>query len=114
MRDWLAEKGMSEADLGAWELALVEAANNAVKYTGPEAPPSAGRHRNASWGDREVEAQLTDHTAGFDWPDDPALPNVDSERGRGLFLIKSLTDNVVYLRHPGHNVLVLRRARPGN
>ena len=36
VRDWLAQMGMPEADLGAWELALVEAANNAVKYTSPE------------------------------------------------------------------------------
>ena len=34
---WLAEKNLPEADLGAWELALMEAVNNAVKY----APPAA-------------------------------------------------------------------------
>ena len=111
VRDWLAERGMPEADLGAWELALVEAANNAVKYTSPE-----GRRLpvviEIFLGEQDVEAQLTDHTAGFDWPDKVELPDLESERGRGLFLIKSLTDSVVYLRHPGHNVLLLRRARP--
>jgi len=34
---WLAEKGLPEADLGAWELALIEAVNNAVKYADPGA-----------------------------------------------------------------------------
>ena len=34
---WLGELGLPEAELGAWELALVEAANNAVKYARPEA-----------------------------------------------------------------------------
>ena len=32
VRDWLAEKGLPEMELGGWELALAEAANNAVKY----------------------------------------------------------------------------------
>ncbi len=34
---WLGELGLPEADLGAWELALTEAGNNAVKYSKPEA-----------------------------------------------------------------------------
>ena len=111
VRDWLAEKGLSEADLSAWELVLVEAGNNAVAY----ADPAARRLPvgiEISCGSCDVEAQVTDHTTGFDWPEDVTLPEPESESGRGLFLIKSLTDRVVYLRHPGHNVLVLRRARP--
>ena len=32
VRAWLGERGLPEADLGSWGLALVEAANNAVKY----------------------------------------------------------------------------------
>jgi len=111
VRDWLAEKGLPEADLGGWELALVEAANNAVKYADAKArqlPVTI----EISCGERDVEARITDHTAGFDWPAEVALPDMDSESGRGLFLIKSLTDQVTYLRHAGENVMVLRRARP--
>jgi anti-sigma regulatory factor (Ser/Thr protein kinase) len=37
LHGWLAEKNFPEAELGAWELALIEAGNNAVKY----APDSA-------------------------------------------------------------------------
>ena len=111
VRDWLAEKGIPEADLGAWELALVEAANNAVKYAAPEA-----RHLpviiEVSCGRRDVEARVTDHTAGFEWPAEVKLPVEESESGRGLFLMKSLTDSVAYLRGASKNVLVLRRARP--
>ena len=111
VRDWLAEKGLPEADLGAWELALVEAANNAVKYA-----DASARQRpvtiEISCGEREVEARITDQTAGFDWPAAVDLPDVESESGRGLFIIKSLTDQVIYLRHPDENVMVLRRARP--
>ena len=108
--DWLAENGLPEAEIGAWELALVEAANNAVKYAGVEA-----RTRpvvlEISGGERDLEARITDHTAGFDWPEKVALPDAEAESGRGLFLIKSLMDSAVYLRAPGENVLVLRRAR---
>jgi serine phosphatase RsbU (regulator of sigma subunit)/anti-sigma regulatory factor (Ser/Thr protein kinase) len=108
---WLGELGLPEADLGAWELSLTEAGNNAVKYSSPEA-----RQRpivfEISAGARDVEARVTDHTAGFDWPAEVTLPEPDAERGRGLFLMKSLTDDIFYLRHPGQNVLVLRRGRP--
>jgi len=108
---WLGELALPEADLGAWELSLIEAGNNAVKYAPPEA-----RRRPVSFelsaGIRDVEARVTDHTPGFDWPEEIALPEPDAEHGRGLYLMKSLTDEVFYLRHPGQNVLVLRRARP--
>ena len=108
---WLAEKNFSEAELGAWELALVEAANNAVKYA-----DAAARARpviiEISAGERDVEVRVTDHTAGFDWPPEIKLPDENAERGRGLYLMKSLTEEIFYLRHPGQNVLVLRRARP--
>ena len=108
---WLAEKNFSEAELGAWELALVEAANNAVKYA-----DATARTRpvviEISAGERDIEVRVTDHTAGFDWPQEIKLPNDSAERGRGLYLMKSLTDEIFYLRHPSQNVLVLRRARP--
>ena len=108
---WLAEKNLPEADLGAWELALMEAVNNAVKY----APPAARELPviiEISCGERDVEARITDHTAGFDWPGEVKLPEDESESGRGLFLMKSLTDRAIYFRHPGENILELRRARP--
>jgi serine phosphatase RsbU (regulator of sigma subunit)/anti-sigma regulatory factor (Ser/Thr protein kinase) len=108
---WLAEKNFSEAELGAWELALVEAVNNAVKYA-DAAARALPVVIEISAGERDVEVRVTDHTAGFDWPQEIKLPDDSAERGRGLYLMKSLTDEVFYLRHPGQNVLVLRRARP--
>ncbi len=109
VREWLAEKGLPEADLGGWELALVEAANNAVKYADEKARQMPVIIE-VSCGEREVEARITDHTAGFEWPAEVDLPDMESESGRGLFLMKSLTDHLAYLRHPGENVMVLRRA----
>ena len=55
---------------------------------------------------------MTDHTAGFNWPDQIGLPAAEAEKGRGLYLIQSLTDYAGYFRQPEENVLVLRRARP--
>jgi serine phosphatase RsbU (regulator of sigma subunit)/anti-sigma regulatory factor (Ser/Thr protein kinase) len=111
VRGWLAEKNLPDAELGAWELALVEAANNAVKYA------AAGARKlpvviEVSAGERDVEVRVTDRTNGFDWPAEIKLPAADAESGRGLYLMKSLTDELFYLRHPAQNVLVLRRRRP--
>lgn len=108
---WLAEKNFSEAELSAWELALVEAANNAVKYADASAR-TLPVVIEISAGERDVEVRVTDHTAGFDWPPEIKLPDENAERGRGLYLMTSLTEEIFYLRHPGQNVLVLRRARP--
>ena len=107
---WLADLGLTEADLGAWELALTEAGNNAVKYT-PAKTRALPIVLEILAGAREIEARVTDHTPGFDWPDEIQLPAADAEHGRGLFLMQSLTDKVFYQRHSGENVLVLRRAR---
>ena len=111
VRDWLGELGLPESELGAWELALVEAANNAVKYAGDEARKQPVVIE-VSAGAKDIEARVGDHTAGFDWPAEIKLPEADAECGRGLYLMKSLTDEIFYLRHPGQNILVLRRARP--
>jgi serine phosphatase RsbU (regulator of sigma subunit)/anti-sigma regulatory factor (Ser/Thr protein kinase) len=107
---WLADLGLPEADLGAWELALTEAGNNVVKYT-PAETRVLPIVLEILAGAREIEARVTDHTRGFDWPAEIQLPAADAERGRGLFLMQSLTDKVFYQRHAGENVLVLRRAR---
>ena len=111
VRDWLAEKNFPEAELGAWELALIEAGNNAVKYAGAEAK-QLPVVIEVSAGERDVEVRVTDHTGGFDWPREIKLPDADAERGRGIYLMKSLTDEIFYLRSAAQNILVLRRARP--
>jgi serine phosphatase RsbU (regulator of sigma subunit) len=55
--------------------------------------------------------RVTDHTAGFEWPARIALPEPDSERGRGLYLIGTLMRNVRYLRSAEENLLVMRHPR---
>lgn len=109
--DWLAAKGFPEAELGAWQLALIEAANNAVKYA-DAAASALPVVIEISCGTQFIEARITDHTAGFEWPVAAGLPAKEAESGRGIYLIKSLTDSAQYFRSAGENILTLRRARP--
>ena len=113
VRQFLAAAGLPEEDLHAWELMVTEAANNATEYATEE-----GRQRSnlleVFCRDCEIEVRLTDHTAGFDMPARAELPSVDSEKGRGLFLIQSLADEVEYLRGREENCMVIRKKRPAS
>lgn len=112
IRGFLAEHGVRENELFACESCLAEACNNAVEYARDAArtfPPSV----DAIYGDELIELRVTDHTAGFDWPAEIVLPPPTSERGRGLFIIKSTMDEVAYLRGASENVLVMRFKRAG-
>ena len=97
VRHFLAVQGCGEDELSAIELALAEACNNAIKYVG-----DAGRDKpiavEALCDDQDIELRVTDHTAGFEWPEKIELPEAESESGRGLFLITSLMDGADYLR----------------
>jgi serine phosphatase RsbU (regulator of sigma subunit)/anti-sigma regulatory factor (Ser/Thr protein kinase) len=106
----LAGAGLSEDELGHWELVLAEAGNNAVYYAlgwEKHRPVRFEFYVDAQW----VEARVQDHGPGFDLPDEVELPPPDSEDGRGLFLIKTLTDEAAYYRGRGGNWLVLRKKR---
>src|SRR5262245_23086770 len=89
VRHFLAVQGCLEEELYACELSLAEACNNAVKYVG-----DTGRSQpigvEALCDESQIELRITDHTAGFKWPDKVELPDSESESGRGLFLMQSL------------------------
>ena len=110
MRQFLAAAALPEEDLHGWELMVTEAANNATEYT-TEAGRALLNRLEVFCRDLEVEVRLTDHTAGFDMPAQAELPSIDSEKGRGLFLIQSLADEVEYLRGRGENCMVIRKKR---
>jgi serine phosphatase RsbU (regulator of sigma subunit)/anti-sigma regulatory factor (Ser/Thr protein kinase) len=105
-RDFLAARGLPEHIVAALELALVEAANNAVEHSTGEARARPIRIE-ATVSVHQVELRVCDRTAGFEWPEQPALPDDESESGRGIFLIHSLVDRASYLRGKGENCLVL-------
>ncbi len=110
LRAFLADHLLDESELFACELCLAEACNNAVQYVDE-------RFRNeaivaeAVCTASQVELRVTDHTAGFSFPDKPDAPPADSERGRGLFIIHSMMDGVRYLRSENHNTLVMWKRR---
>jgi anti-sigma regulatory factor (Ser/Thr protein kinase)/GAF domain-containing protein len=110
VRQFLAEQGLTHDELMACELALAEACNNAVIYA-----TDAGRRLpieiETLCDAQRLELRVRDHTAGFDWPANLELPPRQSERGRGLYLIRSLMDRVEYLRGQSHNCLMLQRER---
>lgn len=112
IHQFLVEQGCDEEILTACDLALVEACNNAIQYA-----PQAARARPVSVEVirtlHQLELRVTDHTKGFEWPERIELPAPESESGRGLFLIQSLMDSVLYLRGPGENTLVLRKSLLG-
>lgn len=108
---WLADHQIQDAECQQWELVLAEAANNAVLYATPEQARQAAAIE-VVLSESQIEVRITDHTIGFDWPVSVELPQDDeSDHGRGLFIIKSLTDHASYLRGQGQNVLCLRANR---
>lgn len=110
-RTFLKRQGLTEDELNAWELVLTEAANNVVLHMPPERAAEGGWNLNLFVTSGQVTATLTDHSPGFDWPDKVELPDIESESGRGLFIIKEMTDSRHYLRGPQENVLTLVRTR---
>lgn len=107
---FLRENGCSENESLDFEMALVEACNNGVQHAVPNA-----RHKplllELQCGANSIELHLTDHTAGFDWPEQAPLPEPDAESGRGVYLIQSLMDECRYERGKGANTLILRKTR---
>jgi len=107
-RELLATQGATPDDLMNCELALVEACNNAIVYASEHERHKPVEIQLLTEGTR-LEIQVVDHTPGFDWPVQLQLPDPEAEHGRGLFIIRSLMDEVVYLRGNGENRLIMRK-----
>ena len=110
VRGFLAERSLSAQELTTCELALAEACNNAINYAAGAAqvmPIEIEVMCSAT----QVEFRVNDHTSGFEWPSRAELPDSDSERGRGLYLIQSLMDNSEYFRGTSENSLRMRMNR---
>jgi anti-sigma regulatory factor (Ser/Thr protein kinase) len=110
IRSFLARQGVAEKELFSYELCVAEASNNAVEY-------AEGPSRNlkpiaeALLTPTQIELRVTDHTAGFTLLERIPPPSPMANRGRGLFLIQSVMDEVRYLRGTNENILVMRKKR---
>ena len=112
VREYLAARGVAERDLWACELAFVEGCNNAIQHT----PANRAAEKlliELSCESSHVELRIKDHTHGFEFPTESRLPEPQEERGRGIYLMRTLMDEVDYIRDPSSNCLVLRKARTG-
>ena len=85
-----ADAGLSGDDVADFELAAQELMTNAIRHGG-----GWGRVRVYRDGPALI-CSMTDHGPGFtDDPADPGLsPPIDVEGGRGIFLVRQLTDGV--------------------
>ena len=112
IRAFLHDRGLLEKDIWACELAFVEGCNNAVEHT-PDTHTASKIMVELSLAPGHIELRIKDHSQGCDFPPDSSLPPAYAERGRGIFLIRSLMDDVVYLRSSSSNCLVLKKAITG-
>jgi PAS domain S-box-containing protein len=100
---WLAEAGVAGPDREDLVVAVNEAAANSIEH--------AYRGRRA--GDVTVEADLDDGLAisvidHGTW----RFGEGDPERGRGMYIMRSLVDDLEVVRRPDGTTVVLRRALP--
>ena len=89
---------ISEDHYGNILIALTEAVNNAITH-GNQLNPSKKVCLNMGTTLNEVEFTIKDEGNGFDFNNvpDPTLPeNIEKLSGRGIFLMKSLADDVVF------------------
>jgi serine phosphatase RsbU (regulator of sigma subunit)/anti-sigma regulatory factor (Ser/Thr protein kinase) len=110
IRKFLSEQGVTEKELYSYELCVAEASSNAVEYAEGSAR-GLNPIAEALFTSAQIELRITDHTAGFDLKEKIQLPSPLSDRGRGLFLIQSVMDEVRYLRGTNENILVMRKKR---
>jgi serine/threonine-protein kinase RsbW len=86
-------------------LVLTEAMTNAIKYGAPESTDEKV-HILINVGENELLIKIYDCGQGFDISEIPA-PDFEKleDRGRGIFLIRSLMDSVKYVKCKKGNVL---------
>lgn len=90
-------------------LALTEAMANAIQY-GTTGDPRQTVHVSIRIVGDDLCIKVCDQGQGFDLEAVP-LPDLDqpTERGRGIFLIKSIMDSVCYRKTDQGNILEMRK-----
>lgn len=105
-------KGDREALAHHLNLVLTEAMANAIKHA-KSTDPDKGLHIRISISDIQLAIKVYDCGQGFDLN---AITNPDfdsdplAERGRGIFIIRSLMDSVKYKKTRCGNVLEMKKA----
>jgi len=92
-------------------LVLTEALVNAIKHAN-SADPSQEVQIRIDVCDKELVIKVYDDGQGFDLDQIPCdeCPDPLDESGRGIYIIKSLMDSVVYKKANGGHVLEMKKA----
>jgi anti-sigma regulatory factor (Ser/Thr protein kinase) len=88
-------------------IAVTEAVNNAIKH-GNEGDSGRNVHLTLSLEESLIKFMIEDNGKGFDYqnlPDPTAPENIEKPGGRGIFLMKHLSDEVIF--HEGGRVVEL-------
>ncbi len=86
---------------GKYMLSVVECVNNAIVH-GNKLDKSKKVHIHYHITNQRIEVTVADEGDGFDpdsLPDPTAEENIEKECGRGIFLIRNLSDEVVFEDH---------------
>lgn len=102
-----AKLSIKEDYYGNVLIAVTEAVNNAIEHGNNQ---DANLKVNVSVGDKETDFcfSVQDEGKGFDFdnlPDPTAPENIEKEHGRGIFLMRSLAEEVEF-QDKGRNVTI--------
>jgi serine/threonine-protein kinase RsbW len=89
---------ISEDIFGNMLVAITEAVTNAI-YHGNKSDPGKKVSVSCSHSPHSIVFTITDQGPGFDYynlPDPTAPENLEKECGRGIFLMKHLTDQLIF------------------
>jgi serine/threonine-protein kinase RsbW len=89
---------ISEDTFGNMLVAITEAVTNAI-YHGNKGDSSKKVHVKYALSNHNLSFTITDQGPGFDYynlPDPTAPENLEKECGRGIFLMKHLTDQLIF------------------
>jgi serine/threonine-protein kinase RsbW len=98
--DICAKYAVNEDNYGNILIAITEAVNNAIHH-GNKSNPLAEVKVNFSIDDTELTFTVEDEGAGFDYdslPDPTDPKNIEKPHGRGVFLMRNLSDDITFLQ----------------
>ena len=90
---------------------LTEGLVNAIKHAGGAAPDKE-IHVRINFSNKDLLVRIYDNGVGFDLdavPTPSFTPYGMDDKGRGIFILRSLMDSVKYTRSDGGNVLEMKK-----
>ncbi|HEY3307413.1 MAG TPA: ATP-binding protein [Desulfuromonadaceae bacterium] len=106
-------QGDREALAHHLNIVLTEAMVNAIVHANA-ADPEKELHIRISISDSEIAIRVYDYGQGFDLNSIPCQPDFETDqlkdKGRGIFIIRSLMDSVEYIKLNGQNVLEMKKS----